>query len=43
LVPLPDTSKSFFFFPMVLRRRAAVAGVEVFVLWAMPRTMSVDF
>jgi hypothetical protein len=30
LVPLSDTSKSFFFFfPMVLRRRAAVVGVEV--------------
>jgi hypothetical protein len=43
LVPLPDVSKSFFFFPMELRRRAAVVGVEVPVVWAMPGMMSVDF
>jgi hypothetical protein len=43
LVPLSDASKSFFFFPMVLRWRAAVVGVEVSVLWEMPGTMSIDF
>jgi hypothetical protein len=35
LVPLPDASKSFFFFPMMLRRLAVVLGVEVSVVWAM--------
>jgi hypothetical protein len=41
LVPLPDALKSFFFFPMVLRRRAAVeVGVEV---WAMAGIEPVDF
>jgi hypothetical protein len=41
LVPLPDASKSFFFFPMVLRWRVAVVvGVEV---WPMAGTILVDF
>jgi hypothetical protein len=40
-VPLSDASKSFFFFPMVLRRRAAVV-MEVEV-WPMARMMPVDF
>jgi hypothetical protein len=41
LVPLPDASKSFFFFPMVLRRCAAVVvGMGV---WAMAGMMPVDF
>jgi hypothetical protein len=42
-VPLPDASKSFFFLSMALWLRAAVVGVEVSVLWAMPGTMPVDF
>jgi hypothetical protein len=32
LVPLPDASKLFFFFPMVLRWCVAVVGVEVSVV-----------
>jgi hypothetical protein len=41
LVPLPDASKSFFFFPMGVRWRAAVVvGVEV---WAMAGTTPVYF
>jgi hypothetical protein len=44
LVPLPDASKSFFFFPMVMRPRAVVrVGAEVSVVWAMVGTMPVDF
>jgi hypothetical protein len=43
LVPLPDVSKSFFFFPMMLQRHAAVVGVEVSVEWPMSETMPVDF
>jgi hypothetical protein len=44
LVPLPDTSKSFFFFPMVMRPCAVVrVGAEVLVVWAMVGTMPVDF
>jgi hypothetical protein len=38
-----EVSKSFFFFPMMLRRRAAVVRVEVSVLWTMPVTMPVKF
>jgi hypothetical protein len=34
----------FFFFPMVMRRRAVVVvGVEVEVVWAMTGTMSITF
>jgi hypothetical protein len=41
LVLLSDASKLFFFFPMVLRRHAAVVvGVEV---WAMVGTVPIDF
>jgi hypothetical protein len=44
LTPLSDSSKSFFFFPMVMRRRTvAVVGVEVAVVWAMAGTMSTAF
>jgi hypothetical protein len=43
LVPLPDASKLFFFFPMVLRWRAAVVGVEVSMVQAMLGSMPVNF
>jgi hypothetical protein len=44
LVPLPDASKSLFFFPMVMWRRAVVrVQAEVSVVWAMVGTMPVDF
>jgi hypothetical protein len=44
LMPMPDTSKSFFFFPTVMRRRAVVrVGAEVSVVWVMAGTMPVDF
>jgi hypothetical protein len=35
---------SFFFFPMVMRRRAVVRmGAEVSVVWEMAGTIPVDF
>jgi hypothetical protein len=43
-MPLSNTSKVFFFFPMVMRWCAmAIEGVEVAVVWAMARTMLVAF
>jgi hypothetical protein len=44
LVPLPDASKSCFFFPMIMRWRAAMrGGREVSLVWAMAGTMTIDY
>jgi hypothetical protein len=44
LVPLPNASKLFFFFPMVMRQRAVVrVGAEVSVVWPMAGMMPIEF
>jgi hypothetical protein len=44
LTLLPNASMSFFFFPMVMRRRAVVRmGAEVSVVWEMAGTIPVYF